>query len=261
MKSLLKSGILIIGAALALSTTSCREKIDGGNEGVLVDQYGSDKGQGVSLIAGSTWYNPWSQDVFQFPLFVQNADYAPFEVSSKGGPVFRIAPRITYVIQRGKAPEIFRKYRKDIGEIEAAALNTYTRDAFRNVFGRYTPDFIVTSRDSVENQVTSYLSRELEKDGFQLQALTYSWALPPAIQHSIDAQANEVAKTKQVESRLKTAEMEAREKIIVAEAEARANELRQRTLTPMLIQQQFIEKWDGRTPLYGVSPVNFKQVQ
>ena len=33
-----------------------------------------------------------------------------------------------------------------------------------------------------------------------------------------------------------------------ARAEAEANQLKQRTLTPMLIQQQWIEKWNGKLP-------------
>ena len=38
------------------------------------------------------------------------------------------------------------------------------------------------------------------------------------------------------------------------------NELKQQSLTPLLIQQEFIKKWDGRTPLYGNSPIVFKNV-
>jgi hypothetical protein len=49
--------------------------------------------------------------------------------------------------------------------------------------------------------------------------------------------------------------------IVQAEAEKKANELKQQSLTAMLIQQQFIEKWDGKTPLYGSSPTFFKNVQ
>jgi len=32
------------------------------------------------------------------------------------------------------------------------------------------------------------------------------------------------------------------------------------SLTALLIQQQFIEKWDGKTPLYGQTPAFFKSV-
>ena len=39
-----------------------------------------------------------------------------------------------------------------------------------------------------------------------------------------------------------------------------ANKLKQQTLTPLLVQQQFIEKWDGKTPLYGNVPTLFKTV-
>ncbi len=56
-------------------------------------------------------------------------------------------------------------------------------------------------------------------------------------------------------------EAQAKKLIVQAEAEKKANELKQQSLTPLLIQQQFIDKWDGRTPLYGSSPTFFKNVQ
>jgi hypothetical protein len=36
--------------------------------------------------------------------------------------------------------------------------------------------------------------------------------------------------------------------MINARAEAESNRLRQQTLTPMLLQQKWIEKWDGSVP-------------
>lgn len=63
-----------------------------------------------------------------------------------------------------------------------------------------------------------------------------------------------------VDNDLKVAEAQARIDIVKAEAEKKANELKQQSLTPLLVQQQFIEKWDGKTPLYGNAPVIFKNV-
>src|SRR5690349_12990900 len=99
MKKLLTITAQVLFTIIFLS--SCREKIDGGNEGILVDQYGTGKGQGVSLVAGSTWYNPWTQDVYQFPLFVQNADFENFAVTAKDGSVFQVNPRVAYKIKQG----------------------------------------------------------------------------------------------------------------------------------------------------------------
>jgi hypothetical protein len=46
-----------------------------------------------------------------------------------------------------------------------------------------------------------------------------------------------------------------------ARAEAEANRLRQATLTPLLLQQQFVEKWNGVLPVYGQVPQLFKNIQ
>jgi hypothetical protein len=70
-----------------------------------------------------------------------------------------------------------------------------------------------------------------------------------------------VQQAMQVENELKVAEAQARKKIIEAEADAKANQLRQTSLTPLLIQQQFIDKWDGSTPLYGQAPVIFQNAK
>lgn len=61
-----------------------------------------------------------------------------------------------------------------------------------------------------------------------------------------------------VESELKIAQAEARKLIVLAESEAKANEPRKLSLNPLLIQQQFIEKWDSKTPIYGNAPLSLK---
>lgn len=55
---------LFILFGLALATLSSCTRIDAGHEGILIKQYGSDKGvQDVSLVTGRVWYNPWTEDV------------------------------------------------------------------------------------------------------------------------------------------------------------------------------------------------------
>ena len=48
--------------------------------------------------------------------------------------------------------------------------------------------------------------------------------------------------------------------MIIAKGEAEANRLRQQSLTPMLIQQQFISKWNGSLPTYGTVPQIFRDI-
>jgi regulator of protease activity HflC (stomatin/prohibitin superfamily) len=58
------------------------------------------------------------------------------------------------------------------------------------------------------------------------------------------------AKQAEAEAKVKvaTANGEAQALLIKAKAESEANRLRQQSLTPLLIQQQWIQKWNGTLP-------------
>lgn len=253
--------VLLIVLFSATAMTSCT-RIDAGHEGILVKLYGTDKGvQDVNLVTGRVWYNPFTEEVFQFPTFVQTVDYPAFTVNAKDGSVFTVDPTISFRVSPGESPRIFSKYRKDIELITKTTLFNYTRDAFRIQFNQYTTDSIISNRQSFEDKVQVALDNALRKEGFELEQMTSGLQYPEVIVQAVNLKNKAVQQAMQVENELKVAEAQARKKIVEAEAEARANELRQRTLTPLLIQQQFIEKWDGKTPLYGNSPTFFKNVQ
>lgn len=62
---------------LSLSFTSC-ERIDAGCEGILVNLYGSERGvDDVSMVTGRVFYNPATQEVYEYPTYVQTIDYEP----------------------------------------------------------------------------------------------------------------------------------------------------------------------------------------
>lgn len=80
-----------------------------------------------------------------------------------------------------------------------------------------------------------------------------------------------VQKALQADNEVRTAEAQAKIKVaqvqgqadalrIQADADAYANKVRQTSLTPLLIQQQFLEVWDGKLPVYGNTPQLFKDI-
>jgi regulator of protease activity HflC (stomatin/prohibitin superfamily) len=254
--------MIVIVVIIPIFCMLCCTRIDAGHEGIRVKQYGTDKGvQDISLVTGRVWYNPLTESVYEFPVFVQTADYEPFTVNAKDGSVFSVDPTITFKVIPGKSPEIFKKYRKGIGEITRTTLYNYVRDAFRIQFNKYTTDSMISSRENFENSVQVQLKTALQAEGFDLEQMTSGIQYPETITQAIDAKNRAVQEAMQVENELRVSEANAKKLIVQAEAEARANQLRQQSLTPLLIQQQFIEKWDGKTPLYGNSPVFFKTVQ
>jgi regulator of protease activity HflC (stomatin/prohibitin superfamily) len=257
----MKKVILFLSVAL-LGLTSCSTRIDAGHEGILIKQYGSDKGvQDVSLVTGRVWYNPWTEDVDQYPTFVQTVDYDLFEVNAKDGSSFKVDPTLSFNIVQGNSPQIFRKYRKSLEEVSKTTILNYVKDAFRLQMNKYTTDEIVSNREQFESAVQKTLAKVLEDEGFKLEQLTSGLQYPQTIVDAVNDKNKMIQEAMGAKNKLLKDSIQAQSKIIIATAEKKANDLKQTSLTPMLIQQMFIEKWDGRTPLYGNAPTLFKNIQ
>lgn len=258
MKNLILVLILIFSTTLF---TGCYNRIDAGHDGVLIEQYGTKKGvQDVSLVTGVVWYNPFTEDVAEIPTFVQTKDYVPFTVNAKDGSSFTIDPTISFGVKPGAGPKIYKKYRLKLDVITETTIYNYVKDAFRIQMNKYTTDEIVSNREKFETDVQSTLEKVLEKEGFYLEQLTSGLQYPTTIVAAVNNKNKAVQEAMMVENQLRVAEAQAKKSIIQAEAEKKTNELKQQSLTPLLIQQQFIEKWDGKTPLYGNLPTFFKNV-
>lgn len=259
MKNLLFALITLITLS---SLTSCSERIDAGYDGILVKMYGSDRGvQDVNLVTGRVWYNPFTESVYEYPTFVKTYDYSAFSINAKDGSEFTVDPTISFYIQKGETPRIFKKYRKDLDEVATTAVFNHVRDAFRIQMNKYTTDELVSNRERFENDIQIQVKSVLEKEGFVLEQLTSGLKYPESIVNAVNAKNQAVQQAMKVENELRVSEAWAKKVIVEAEAEKQANLLRQAALTPMLIQQQFIEKWDGKLPVYGQVPTMFKSVQ
>ena len=232
--------------------------INAGFEGILVKQYGSNKGEqkDVSLITCGVLQSIHRR----FPMFVQTIDYERFTVNAKDCSVFIVDPNIWFYVISGKSPYIFVKYRQTLDIITRTTLLNYVQDAFRIQMNKYTTDELISNRQKFEDDVQNTLDESMKKEGFKLEQMTGGLKYPETIVQAIDLKNKAVQQGMQVENELKVAEAEAKIQLIRAGALSKANELRQKILTPLLIQQQFIEKWDGRTPLYGNAPILFQNV-
>lgn len=259
--NLIKTSILLLALLTTLLFTACNNRIDAGHEGILVKSYGSEKGvQDVALVTGRVWYNPFTESVYETPTFVQTVNYDPFSVNAKDGSVFTVDPTLSIKIESGMSPKIFVKYRKPLDSILQNTLVNHIKDVYRIEFNKFTTDSIISKREVFEDGVQKKMVEFLQGEGFILEQLTSGIKYPESITQAINSKNAATQKAQQAENELRVVRANAQKMIVQAEAEAKANELKQRTLTPLLIQQQFIEKWDGKTPLYGTSPVNFKNV-
>lgn len=263
--------LLLVISAFYLSSCGC-ERIDAGHVGIKVNQFGDDKGvDDVVQVTGMVFYNPFTTSVFEFPTFTQHAEYEAFTVNSKDGSEFTVAPAVNYFVQAPKVPSIFKQYRKPLEELESGFLSTAIFEAYRIATNKYTADSLISNRENYESMVKKLLIGQLEPQGFVLQQLTTALTPPASLKSAIDAKNTAIQVSMQAENRIKQAEAEAKIKRaqaegtaeslkVQADAEAYANAKRQQSLTPLLIQQQFLEKWDGKLPQYGTTPQLFRDI-
>lgn len=241
--------------------SSCAERVDAGHEGILVNLYGDDKGVGeVSMCTGMVWYNPFTESVYEYPTYVQTVDYEPFTINAKDGSEFTVDPTVSLKIVDGKSPAVFKKYRKDLNEVINGTLYNYVKNAFRIQLNNFTTDYIVSNRDSIEKAIERYLETDLLKENFQLEQLTSGLNYPETIVKAVNAKNEAIQRAQQAENEVKVTEANAKKLIIAAQAEAEANKLKQQALTPQILEKMWIEKWDGKLPVYGQVPTIFKDI-
>ena len=271
----LSTSVVVGIIALLFLFKSC-ERIDAGHVGVKVNLYGDNKGvSDVTEVTGVVFFNPITHNIYEFPTFIQHKEYTgenSFVVNSKDGSEFHVAPIINYSVQREKVPAIFSKYRRSLEQIEEGFLKTAVFDAFRLATNVYTADELISNRQKFEVEVRRILESQLLKEGFVVNQFTSNLVYPETFKQAIEAKNNAVQAALRAENEVKTAEAQAKIKVATAEgnaqalitsakAEAEANRMKQQTLTPLLIQLEYINKWDGKLPVYGTVPQMFKNIQ
>lgn len=281
-----QTNLIIAIAFLALMFSSCNKTISPGSVGIVVNNWGDNKGvQDVTTTTGFTWYNPMKTDILEYPTSVQTAKWTkdPSEgapqneeitFTNKDNMTISTDVSISYSLTASKIPNFYVKFRNDdITAFTHGFLRNITRDAFNETGGSYSIDEIMGNNTKFLAEVRSKVQKEVNAIGVHIEQFGIIGAPRPP-QGVIDAinkklQATQLAIQKENEIRqaeaqakinIANAEGSAKSLIIQAEADATANKLRQQSLTPLLVQQQFIEKWNGELPVYGTTPQLFKDI-
>ena len=213
----------------------------------------------ASTVTGYVFYCPITTDVNTYPTYVQRIDYQPFTVTTKDAATFTMDPTMAYYLNREKASDVFFKYRRPLSDIEQGYMRTVIYDAYRVTANNYTSDELMGSRAKFEGEVRVMLDSTLTKEGFTVTEFTSQITPPESLRKMIDAKNAAIQAALKAENEVKEAEANAKIAVAKAEGEAKAQKIKadaeayyNRTiaasLSPMIIQEDWIEKWDGKLP-------------
>ena len=255
--------IMFAMLAAVLMLTSCGyERVDAGYEGIKVNLYGDGKGvDDVSLVTGAVWYNPITTAVYEYPTFVQPVDYEPFAFNSKDGSVFTFDPKIMLSIKSGHAPDIFVKYRKDLDEILNVTLVPIIQDAFKEEINSRKDNDLISNQTEFQNAIEARLADELGKENFLVAKVTTGIKYPQALVESINAKNRAQQEELRIKNEALVAEAEAAKKVAIAQGDAEALKIKgdaeaeynrkiAASLSPLIVQQMMIDKWNGSLPTF-----------
>ena len=213
----------------------------------------------ASTVTGYVFYCPITTDVNTYPTYVQRIDYQPFTVTTKDAATFTMDPTMAYYLNREKASDVFFKYRRPLSDIEQGYMRTVIYDAYRVTANNYTSDELMGSRAKFEGEVRVMLDSTLTKEGFTVTEFTSQITPPESLRKMIDAKNAAIQAALKAENEVKEAEANAKIAVAKAEGEAKAQKIKadaeayyNRTiaasLSPMIVQEDWIEKWDGKLP-------------
>ena len=259
--------MFIVFTLLSLFQPFKLEKVNAGYQGVLVNLVGSDRGvSDVQLKTGWVTYNSYFEELYQFPIYQQNIAYEELPVILRGGFEASIRPTFNYNLKPEMIADMFAELRLDIKSIEQGWLLTAITSSINDVSNRWRVEEIFENREKFEGEIIRECNQRVEK-WFIMSQLRTNIAPPLALKQAIEdktkasqeAEAQEqkalvaIANGKRMVEQAKAdsaqrvinASAQAEAMRIVAQGEADAYKLKNRELTPLLIQQQYLEKWKG----------------
>ncbi|VEV88439.1 putative membrane protein [Staphylococcus phage Stab23] len=248
-KSVVISAVLgflaILGFIILLM---CITKIPQGHVGVVYSVNGvkeNTKSPGWHLTA------PFDK-VNKYPTKTQTHKYKDLNVATSDGKNLQMDIDVSYKVDATKAVDLFNRFGSaDIEELEKGYLRSRVQDNVRQSVSKYSViDAFGVKTGQIKKDTLDSLNDNLEKQGFVIEDIALS--SPKAdknTQKAIDerVKANQELERTKVDKQI--AEENAKKKEVEAKGEKKANDIRSKSLTDEVLQQQLIEKWDGKQPI------------
>lgn len=259
--------IIIVGIIVLFS---CMERVPAGYVGVVYNMNGGVDGeiltQGFHLVAPTKKVTTYSIGIEQSYLTAENKGDSrgdeSFNIPTSDGKTVKVNLEFSYRFDADKVADTFVQFKGRSGE---DIKNTFIKPKIiawtQEVSANYpVTDIFGDQRTKINSELDIYLKGKFEPYGIIIDTVNFTDIsvddeTATAIQEKVTAQQKlELAKIEAETAKInankdkEVAEINAQKVLIAAEAEAKANKKIADSLSEVLIQQQKLEKWDGKLP-------------
>lgn len=240
-----------IATLIILTTGSC---VPYGNVGVVTTWGSIEKG---SRQPGLNFVFPVAQRIEHVNVQVQPHPFKEIEAASKEMQNVLLTGMMNFHLRPEYADIMLQTVGKDFAsKIIDPAFNDYIKE----IVPKFAATDVLTSRDKIRDLAKSKLQENLERygivvDDIYISNISFSPGYQAAIEAKQTAQQNVEReyqvleqKRKQAEQKVVDAQGEGDALFAKAKKQAEANDVLNRSITPILVQYENTKKWNGELP-------------
>lgn len=242
LKSKKKMMIVVCCFVLFMILCSSFTTIESGQVGIRV-RFGKVLDKKTS--EGVNFTIPFIEKIEKINVKVQKIEVKTSS-SSKDLQEVNMSLAVNYRIDNNKAIELYKTVGNGYNNV---ILEPAIEESIKAITSKYTAEELITNRSEVSVKCMEELSKKVGKYGiivsdFNITNFSFSEEFDKAIEEKQVAEQKVLTAKQELEKE----KIEAEKKIVKAEAEKQANELKQQSLTDNIIKEKFIEKWNGELP-------------
>ncbi|MBW4670832.1 MAG: prohibitin family protein [Cyanomargarita calcarea GSE-NOS-MK-12-04C] len=137
----------------------------------------------------------------------------------------------------------------DNQQIITGIITPAVSEVLKASVSKQTAEEVITKRTELKQEIDNNLKKRLATYGVIVDDVSLvNFAFSPEFGKAIESKQIAEQEAKQAEFIAQKATQEAQAEVNRAKGQAEAQRLQRETLTPVLLQKQAIEKWDGRFP-------------
>lgn len=252
--------------ALAISLSACGQIVDAGNVGIKIKNVGSNTGVQRDPVTTGWQFTgigeriveyPVTQKVYSFTKATteQNGTNEEIVFNDNTGLSLSADVAVTARVQPNKAPALYERYRMDINELVYGPVRNAIRSAINAEAEQMTSEQIYTGgKTELLNRALARVQREYAGQGLDILNLEWIGSIryPQSVTNAITLKTTKLQEAEAAKADEARATAQANAKIAEAKGEAEATRIRGEALrtNPQILQQMWVEKWDGALPTY-----------
>lgn len=234
--------ITILSVLILIVLIASIRIVPAGKTGVVVIM---GKVTGENLSEGPHFVAPFVTSIKKINNRVIRTDVES-ESASKDLQTVQSLVSVNYKVQNDKSADLYKRVGMNYDEI---IVRPAIQEVSKAVNAKFTAEELIAQRQSISDMMREQLEDKISEYGLVVEGFNIlNFGFTEEFNKAIEAKQTAQQAALKAQQDLERVKVEAEQKVVQAEADAKAYALKNQEITEKTLMQQYIEKWDGKLP-------------